>query len=350
MKIFRYSLLVALFMVLLLPVLVVGQEKEKRINRTFDVSPSTELAVDNQFGRVHVNTWDKSQIQVEVVIKAEMRNEEKSQDFIDRVEIDISESSSLISLKTDYGNKMNSRKGESFSVDYTISMPEVGDLDVRNKFGDIYVGDIKGALNVVLKYGSMRGGKLLGDSDIELGFGNADIEELGNTRLDIKYSDLEVEKTKDIDLDQQFSNIRIDEMSEVDLRSKYGSVELGLVKSVDGSAGFTDFEIRELLSQAKLDLEYVGGFRIEKVRKGFELIKIDAQFTSMDITLDNNVNGQFDGVFKFSDLNKRGDRLDLNYIKKDMHRNEYKGKIGDGGPGTISVDSGYGDLKLGFTN
>lgn len=348
MKIFRYSLPVALLVALLLPDLAIGQEKERRINRTFDVSPSTELAVDNQFGRVHVNTWDKSQIQVEVVIRAEMRNEEKSQDFVDRVDIDISESSSLISLKTNYGNKMNSRKGESFSVDYTISMPEKGDLDIRNKFGDIYVGNMEGELNIVLKYGNMRGGKLLGDSDIELGFGNADIEELAKTRLDIKYSDLEVEKTKDIDLDQQFSNIRIDEMGAVDLRSKYGSVELGLVKSVDGSAGFTDFEIEELVSEAKLDLEYVGGFRIEKVSKGFELVKIDARFTSMSIMLDSDANGQFDGVFKFSDLNKRGDRLDLNYIKKDMHRNEYKGKIGDGGSGTISVESGYGDLKLGF--
>lgn len=327
-----------------------SQERERRINREFEVSPSTKLRVGNQFGRIHINTWDRSQIQVEVVVRAEMRNEEKSQEFIDQVEIEISESSSMVSLRTDYGGRMNSRKGESFSVDYTISMPSTGELEVSNKFGDIYVGDLSGDLIVDLKYGNMKGDKLTGDSDIELGFSGANIEELGNTELEIKYSDFKVDKAINVDLDQQFSDIRIDELGDLDLRSKYGSVDLGVLSSVDGSAGFTDLEIREVIKNVELDLEYVGGFRIDKIRRGFDQVKIDAKYTTMTISIEEGAGGEFDGVFRYSDLNNRGDLLDLNYVVKDNQRSEYKGKFGEGGSSKISVNSGYGDLRLDFTN
>ncbi len=351
MKIFKYnSTFSCLIVLIFISTAGWSQERERRVNRTFEVSPSTKLRVDNQFGRIHINTWERSQIQIEVVVRAEMRNEEKSQDFIDQVEIEISVTSSMISLRTDYRSKMNSRKGESFSVNYTISMPITGELEVSNKFGDFYIGDLSGDLRVDLKYGNMKGGKLTGDSDIEVGFGGASIEELANTELVIKYSDFKVNKARNVDLDQQFSDIRIDELNDLKLRSKYGSVDLGVLNSVDGSAGFTDLEIREVIKRVELDLEYVGGFSIDKIRKGFDLVKIDARFTTMTLSIEEGAGGDFDGVFRYSDLNNRGEGLDLNYVVKDNQRSEYKGKFGKGGSSKISVDSGYGDLRLDFTH
>ena len=347
MKILRYSLCL-LALIVWATSSTHGQERQRRINKTFDVGPSTTLKVENQFGRVHINTWDKSQIQLEVVIRAEMRNDERSQEFVDRVDVRISESSAMVSLRTDFGGKMNSRKGESFSVDYTMSMPSSGDLEVRNKFGDIYVGDLTGSLNVDLKYGKMRADKITGKSDIEIGFGGANIDELGDAELEIKYSDLRVLAAGDVNLDQQFSDIRMDVIKDMDLRSKYGSVEIGILNSVDGSAGFTDFEIDEVSSRVVLDMEYVGGFTIGKLKSGFSEVRIDARFTSMDISVEDGSGGQFDGVFKFCELHNRGGEMDLNYVVKDMNRSEYKGVFGNGGSSRISVDSGYGDLKLYF--
>jgi len=348
MKTLRYKFVLLLTVGAL--TITFAQEREKKINRSFQVNPTVMLRVDNQFGRIHIETWDKNQIDVEVVIRADMRSESRSQEFIDRVEIEISESSSLISLKTEYGRNMNSRNGESFSVDYTISMPVQNSLEVENKFGDIYLSDLTGDLDIDLKYGKMKGGKLTGKGNIEVAFGGADIEELANADLEFKYSDLNLYKARDIDLDQQFSNIEIDEMNDLRLRSKYGSVELGLVNSVDGSAGYTDFEIDELIQFADLDIEYAGGFRISMVRKGFRELKIDAQYSSMDVRLEEGVNAQFEGIFRYSDLRSSGSGIELNYVVKDHNRNEYKGNVGSGGDSRISVDSGYGDLRLGFTN
>ena len=176
MKTLRYKLVLLLFVGALTASW--AQELEKKINRTFQVNSTITLRVDNQFGKVHIETWDKDQIDVEVVIRADMRNESRSQEFIDRVEIEISKSSSLISLKTEYGKNTSSRNGESFSVDYTISMPVQNSLEVENKFGDIYLADLTGELDIDLKYGKMKGGKLTGKGNIEVAFGGADIEEL----------------------------------------------------------------------------------------------------------------------------------------------------------------------------
>lgn len=341
----RYKRAIGL-MVILLPLALQAQEREKQINRSFEVGSNTELKVENKFGRIHINTWEQNKIEVEVVVKADMRSISKAQEFIDRVEIEISESPSLISLETDYGSKMSSQKGESFSVDYTINMPSSNPLRVSNKFGDIYVGDLSGDVDIDLKHGNLKGDRLTGEYYIEMGFSSGSVLELGNGEVNSKYSKLSIEKTQDMDLDQQFSEIEVDELQDLDLRSKYGEVELGTVKSVKGDVAFTDFEIEELTESADLDMEYVGGFRISRVHQGFKEIRLDAKFTSMDLRLVEGVNGKFEGVFRFSDLDARTDALDLNYVVKDMNRNEYKGKIGSGGSALIWVNTSYGDLGI----
>lgn len=346
----RYKFTKWLLLVLVLPVVSFAQEKQRRVNRTFQTNPNTELEVRNQFGRVHVSTWDKNEIQLEVIIRAEFRNEAKSQEFVDRVEIEISESPSLISLETDFDGKVNSRRGESFSVDYTISFPSSNALDISNKFGDIYVGNHTGDLEIDLKYGKMKGDKLIGDSDIEIGFGGANIDELGNSELEVKYSDVRVNKVLDLDLEQHYSDVEIDNIEDLRLRSKYGELELGTIQSVKGDAGFTDFEIEEVAELVDLDMEYVGDFRISRVLQGFKEIRLDAKYTAMDVRIDGGVDGQFEGVFRYSDLDHRGEGIDLNYVVKDYNRKEYKGKIGSGGSALIWVDSSYGDLRMSIGN
>ena len=339
-----------LFLGLFIPALTFAQEKQRRINRTFQTNSNTEIQVKNQFGRIHINTWDKNEVQLEVVIRAEMRNEAKSQEFIDRVEIEISESSSILAFETDFGGKMNNRKGESFSIDYTISMPGANSLNLANKFGDIYVGNLSGDLEVELKYGKMKADKLTGRSDIELGFGGANIDELGDSEIEAKYSNVRVNKVLDLDLEQHYSDVEIESVQDVRLRSKYGEVELGSIRSIKGDAGFTDFEIDEVSESVDLDMEYVGDFNISRVQKGFKEIRLDAKYTTMDVRVDGGVNGKFEAVFRYSDLSQRGEEMDLNYVVKDYNRKEYRGKIGSGGPALIWVDSSYGDLRMSFGN
>lgn len=325
---------------------VYSQEMERKVKRVFQVTPDTELSVSNKFGRVHINTWEENQISVEVVITAEMRNENKTREFLDDVQIKMWEGSSRVSLETVYKDNQNNNKEESFSVNYTISMPSANALTVENKFGDIYIADLTGKLDIDLKYGNLKGAKLTGSSEIEMGFGGGNIEELGNSDLDIKYSNLTIYKILNTNLEQGFSDIEIEDAGNIDLHSKYGSLALGTIKSVEGSAGFTDFRIDEVSGSVDLDLEYVGGFRISKVKKEIQGMKIAAKFTSMDIKIEEGVSADFEAQFKFSDLHARDDVVDLNYVVKDNNTNEYRGQIGTGGRGLIKIDSSYGDLRL----
>lgn len=323
-----------------------AQERTRKINKTYQVNGNTELEIDNQFGKVHVNTWSKNQIDIEVVVRAEFRSESRSQDFVDQVEIDISESSNQISFETDIDGNTNNRRGDSFSIDYTITMPGTNALSIENKFGDIFVDDLGGEVMIDLKHGSMKAGNLTGPSTIEVSFGSATIDLLGNSTLDFKYSKLWLQKAGNLDLEQSFSDIEIDQAGSIKLKSKYGGVELGDVKSVDGSANFSDFEIESVAEFVDLRMEHVGSFRIDEVKKGFTKIYLDAQFTSMSIYLQEGSSGEFEGKFRFGDMDVRGTEIDMNYVVKNNTSSEYKGKIGAGGQSKITVESSYGDLRL----
>src|SRR6476661_8753086 len=59
-------------------------EKSKRINKVFKVNATDKLDIENSFGKIHINTWDKNEITVEVVMIARANSEEKAQEILDK--------------------------------------------------------------------------------------------------------------------------------------------------------------------------------------------------------------------------------------------------------------------------
>ena len=86
-----------------------------------------------------------------------------------------------------------SGKGQ-FSIDYAISMPVTINLDLTNKFGDIYINEVQGKTRVDLGYGNLEARKL----------GNSD-----NT-LDIKFSKVRVNWIKGAVTSMKYSEMHLD--------------------------------------------------------------------------------------------------------------------------------------------
>ncbi len=347
MKTFRYSLLFMLLLAFGFNALA-QVEKNKKVDKSYQVKSSTVLEVINKFGKVHVNTWDKSEIAVKVEVIVEDKDDKRAQDLLDEIDIKINESGDRKSFETTLSKGFKSKGKQSFEVNYEISMPSGNPLELKNSFGNIYLGDRTGATKLDLSYGDLKAGKLTGESDFKLSFGKGDVDELGSGTMTIKYSKLEIAKVGDVKLKQGFSDLEIDEIGKVDLESKYGSLDFGTVESIDGSAGFSGFEIDRLKTSIKLEASYVSGFTIDELAKGFDFVDIEGKFGNYRITLEDGSNASVEGEFRFSTMSYDKDEINMHYVNKDMHRATYKGKVGNGSGGQISVVSSYGDLRLGF--
>lgn len=320
-------------------------EKSRKISKSYDVKSNVKLAIENSFGRVHINTWDQNKITVDIEIIARMNNESRAQEMLDKIEIDIEESSSLISFQTRLG-KLRNRDREEFEINYKVNMPKKNPLRLKNSFGGNYVGDLLGESDIDISYGDLRIEKLFGLADIKISFSDGSIQLVKKGEIEIKYSDVEIEELGVVKMEQGFSDVEIEKIGTIDLVSKYGDMEIGTVQGIKGYVGYSEFSIDRLEVELEIEAQYSGDFTINEVAKGFSKIVIDGKFGDYRISFEEGANFTFDTELSFSDFSYSGLALDFDYKVKEDFKSRYKGKMGTGNGGYVEIDTSYGDIRF----
>jgi hypothetical protein len=228
--------------------------KNKSVNKSYNVSSSDKLKIDNSFGNVEVHTWNKNEIKVDVTIEVSSNVDAIAQKIIDGITIDDSKNGGDISFKTSIKGANNS-KGEksNMKVNYDISIPASNPLQIVNEFGDIVLPDYKGEVNLTSKFGSLTTGTLTYVKALNVEFGKAKIESAANGSVSIKFSSATIGKlVGNVKLNLEFSSatkINIDNsLTGLDAKLSYSSVNLKptseLSASYDISTSFGDFKNR----------------------------------------------------------------------------------------------------------
>ena len=342
-----YSLIVILLLTAFTSKAKDQEEKRKYVEKTYKVDASTQLSITNKFGKVAINPWEKNEFSIKVEIIGKGRSEERAQRILDAIEININESSSEIAFETEIESTKNKNE-EGFEVNYTVYMPEKNNLEIKNSFGDVTMGNRGGDLMLDIGYGSVKTGDVNGITELELSFGSGSMGVLKKCNLTVKYSKLEVEAGSQMELKQGFSDIELGEVIDLDLDSKYGKIEIEKAQNIDADIHFSGFDIDELTGSLTMDCSYLGDFSIERLAKSFTLVDIDGKFGSYEIGLEAGMNADIDAEFSFADLKISSDvDASFNYRVKESNKSTYKGKIGSGDPNKIiRIDSGYGNVRL----
>lgn len=63
-------------------------EKRKVYSKSYSISGSDKISIENQFGEVMIKTWDKNEVKMEVTIIATSNTEERAQEILDRISIE----------------------------------------------------------------------------------------------------------------------------------------------------------------------------------------------------------------------------------------------------------------------
>jgi len=182
--------------------------KNKSVNKSYNVSTSDKLNIDNSFGEVEVHTWNKNEIKVDVSIEVSANVESLAQKMIDGITVADSRSGNEVVFKTTIKGTNNSKKEKStMKVNYQISMPASNPLEIVNQFGATIVPDFKGEVDLTSKFGSLTTGSLSNVKSVDVEFGKAKIESAANGSISIKYSSAEIDKlVGNVKLDIEFSS------------------------------------------------------------------------------------------------------------------------------------------------
>jgi hypothetical protein len=326
-------------------------ELSKKINRSFNVTASDKLAIDNRYGKVHINTWDKNEITVNIEILARASSDSRAQEILDMITVDEEKSGGVISFKTRIGKTGNNNWGgkSGYTINYTVSMPKKNPLQVKNMYGDMYLADYGGNGDLSLSYGSMKLGRLSGENTVQLAYGSGSnsISQLRQGSLQLSYSKLTLEETDKLELNNSYSDINIGQAGNLNMSSKYGSVSIGSVNTIEGASGYSGFKIGSLADKLDLNLRYCSGFKIDNISPKFNSITLDGNYSSFDLNFAKNATFNFDVDLQYADLQVDKDLVVYKVVEKRNTSAKYEGKYGkSNSQGTVKIASRYGSVRF----
>ncbi|MGB5975826.1 MAG: hypothetical protein WBG62_00335, partial [Cyclobacteriaceae bacterium] len=187
---------------------------------------------------------------------------------------------------------------------------------------------------------------LNGNSEVEVKFGNGEIDYMKSGQLKVSYSEFSADRIDDVKADLSFSEVEIDEVGAMDLKIKYGELKIDQLTSLKGKGSFTSIEIERLSDRLVLEGSYISDLEIGMVEGGFSLIDIKNSFGETKIGFDEDSGAVIEADFSFGEL-KYDKQLGINFSNMEEKNNNssYRGSFGNG-KGKIRLSGNYANGRL----
>lgn len=323
-------------------------EYTRIIRKEFIVNADAQLVINNSFGKVHCNSWDKNVILIEVQISVMAPDEKSATKVLESINVSITGTASQVEAKSTIPPNGFNRARSSLRIDYTVSMPASVNLDLTNKFGDVFVNELAGKGKISLGYGKLEANKLSNsDNLIDIKFGNANIESLKGAVVNLKYSDFKLGYAGSLRLDSKYSNINADKIISFVFNSEGGKLEMVNSSVLDGTTKFTNINITRLEKKLALEIHY-GACDIQEVPADFSDISIRNKYGNVNIGIAEQASYSLDAEMKFCDLDFPEGKAVINQRNISNTSKSYKATVGKESEASskIFVRSEFGSVSL----
>jgi hypothetical protein len=284
--------------------------------------------IENQFGKVTVITWAKSEVKVDAEIKAYGNDDAETQKILDGATVADSKANSTVSYTTTIEKKDGSNSmwgswstnGKSFvhkvEINYTIFMPAKNPLSITNRYGGVILPDLDGKLSLNTSYGSLTAKALNNpDNEISMRYSDVNIGSLNGGKLTCSYG----------------NGIKIDAANNLNLDARHISADISKLKS-----------------SGTITMHYGDGLKIGDLDKNLKNLNINSEYAGVSLGLDNKENFDFDVTVHNTTFNYGNHDVTVTTKSPDddarrwVPTKNYKGHLGKGDPAkTIVIKASY---------
>jgi len=345
--------------------LMLAQERTVKRDATFEVSPDVKIETHAKYGDIHIESWDKNTVEVHVEISVKGKDTEDLEKMLDRVEVFIDGNKEKVSVLhnfdevVDQWNSMSNSRGsrvrikfndgekanlEDFFIQYTLTVPRSANLEIYDKYGNIYIGNISGNADIWLKYGNLQVNELLGNVFLDMGYSNGTIETLGYAELDIKYTTVNIDQVGTLKLESKYSNMDIGKADTLLSESKYNTLRVGSVGLLGLVERHTDFRLNELSDLGTVSMEY-GNFKLDLLHNQFSELSLEGEYTDFSVGVSDAANYDLELSTRYGDLSYPR-KVAVKQKIKDNASQKVLGKVGNAPKGRIKVVTRYGDVVI----
>jgi len=324
-------------------------EETKKISKTYEVNKNAQVTLNNKFGDMDISTWDKNTVEINVEIKVSGSNSKKVKEAIDRIEIELSGSSSVVSAITQFNNSSrNWNNNLNFEVNYMVKMPKSNDLTATNDYGTLILNELDGMADLECDYGKVIIGSLNHEgSRINMDYtNNSSIEYMKSGSIDADYSDLSVTRAEKIELNADYTNLEFDQIKTLNFNVDYGKVSIGKGGRIVGDSDYTNIRIDYLVSGLELNCDY-GGIKVDRVDQKFEWVKVKTKYTSVKLGMSEKSEYTFDLNLRYGSFDyNHEDLFEFKQKIKDNNKRQYVGSFNGGGTAKVFIETSYGDIDF----
>lgn len=323
-------------------------KKKKEINKSFKVSLSDLLYVDNKYGNITITPWNKNEVEIKVIIESASRSEKKAQEYLDRVQIDLNKQGNTVSASTTIQNtSISNNENVRFTVNYFIQMPSKLSCELTQKYGNITLPqENEGIRKIHVKYGNLMAGNFHADLELEAKYGNIDIENVTVAHMDLGYiSNLKMKDGKELYIDSKYSDLTIQNVKRIELEKKYGNIKLGTVEKAYMELRYSDATIDNLTQEIEVDALSYGTLDIRKLSGSFSRVEVDSHYGNLKIAIPEKTAFNLEAEnMKYGHYQING--FNITHLKKE-DKEYYQMEINGGGNRKIYYNGNkYGNIDI----
>ena len=286
---------------------------EKKYHKEYSVTANSKLYLENKYGNIDVRNWDKNQVVIDVVITVKHQNREKAEKLLSFLDVEFSQEGDDIKAVTQIDSKFSksdwsgfNNESKELSIDYTVNMPTGMDIELKNKYGDTFINELSGHVNIYIKYGYLKVNKLLRGktkpcNEINIGYCKAEVTEANWLKLNLSYSRIEFETSKALMIMSKYSKLYLNDTRSIVAESKYDTYNIGEVDNFVFTGAYGTLKFDQVNKTLKLDMKYTG-CSVKYIPSGFEKIQIENRYGGIKLGIDRNASYKIDGYAEYAKI------------------------------------------------
>lgn len=280
---------------------LLGQVYTDRQVRSYKITENTSVEILNKYGKIHVITWDIDSVKFEVDLRITANTIEKMQKLRNNVKFEFTGNQYIITAKTIFVSTSNMITefvdafipSNQVMINYMVYVPRHAILKIDNKFGDVYMDDFEGNLEINLSNGDLKANKLSGNPVIRLSAGDGMINSIQNGKVYVSYSDMQIRQADNLHLETRSSRIDVEKGDKLKIDSRRDKLVITEGIDVTASGYFSTLEIEHLVKELRCSFKY-GVVTVDKVNSGFSFININSEYTDIDLFFDRTASYNID--------------------------------------------------------
>ncbi|MEE6186575.1 hypothetical protein [Niabella digestorum] len=170
-------------------------EKIKTYTQSYPLQSNQVIKISNKFGKVVVNSWNRNEVKVEATIITSAKDERMAQQLLDHINIESRAGTSITFTTRFSGSTARGKSSQSkMEVNYVIYMPSSNPLEIKNEFGNTFLPDWKGVIDIDQAFGELSVGSIANVKSIRVKFGGLNATAIHGGDIKISYSKLHIDK------------------------------------------------------------------------------------------------------------------------------------------------------------